>query len=235
MNTKQLSTLISSTKKLDVLYVEDDKSARETTLTFFKSIFLSIDVAVDGDEAWQKFKNNRYNIIITDINLPQKSGLELIEHIREISSSIPIFVLSAYDNSDYFLQSIKLGVDGYLLKPIESDSFFFTLSKIIRKIELEKSVLEYQNELENKVALKTKKLQHRCFHEFYTDLPNSIMLHEDLLKHKSSHMLLLDMSHFSTINKEYGKTFANLVIKKTALILEKHIHKKAKLFKGGVR
>ena len=231
VEAKKLNTLVANTKKLKVLYVEDDRSARETTLTFFKSIFANIDIAVDGDEAWSKFQDSKYDIIITDINLPHKSGIELIEHIREVCSSTPILVLSAYDNTKYFLQSIKFGVDGYLLKPIDMEAFIFTISKIVAKLELERSILEYQNELEQKVKLKTKKLKHRCFHEFYTDLPNSIMLHEDLNEKECSHLLLLDMSHFSTINKEYGKTFANLVIKKTALVLQKHIHKKAKLYK----
>lgn len=231
MDIEKLNTLITSTKNLNILYVEDDKSSRETTLVFLNSIFADIDVAIDGVQAWDKFQNNDYDIIITDINLPHKSGLELIEHIRDDCPLTPILVLSAYDNTDYFLQSIKFGIDGFLLKPIDTDSFVYTISKIVQKLELEKSIAEYQNELEAKVAIKTEKLRHRCFHEYYTDLPNSIMLHEDLQKKEFNYILLLDMSHFSTVNKEYGKSFSNLVIQRTAQVLQKHIHKKAKLYK----
>ena len=72
---------------------------------------------------------------------------------------------------------------------------------------------------------------HRFYHAFYTDLANSPRLQVDLLEEDFSYILLLDMSHFSAINKEYGKVFANHVLVRTARILEHHIHKKAKLYK----
>ena len=226
-----MNDLIKNTKEFNILYVEDDKEARISTLKFFKSFFLNVDTALNGEDAWLKFQNNKYDIVITDINMPEMCGIELISKIREYNPTLPILVLSAYNNTEYFLESIKYGIDGYLLKPIDLEPFFFTISKITRKIELEKSILDYQNKLELKVEAKTKKLEHRCFHEFYTDLPNSIMLQEDLLKNQYSHMLLLDMSNFSVINKEYGKVFSNNAITNTARALENHIHKKAKLYK----
>jgi len=231
MDKESIDALIKSTKSLNILYIEDDMIARESTLKFLKTIFSNIDIAVDGEDGFSKYQNSKYNIILTDINMPKLSGLELIEKIRLRDVSIPILILSAYDDTEYFVQSIKYGVDGYLLKPIELEQFFTIISKIIKRIELEKSLIEYKNELESKVEEKTRELRHRCYHEFYTDLPNSKKLQADLLEKDFSYILLLDMSHFSTINKEYGKVFANHVIVRTARILEHHIHKKAKLYK----
>jgi diguanylate cyclase (GGDEF)-like protein len=231
MNKEHLDSLIQSTKKLNILYVEDDKIARDSTLKFLETFFLKIDIAVDGAQAYSKKILKKYDIIITDINMPKLNGIELIEKIRKDDASIPILILSAYDDRDYFVQSIKFGVDGYILKPVELGQFFTIISKIVKKIDLEKSLYEYQNDLEKKVEEKTRELRYRCYHEFYTDLPNSQRLQVDLLKGDFSYLLLLDMSHFSTINKEYGKVFANHVLVRTARILEHHIHKKAKLYK----
>ncbi|MDA3909587.1 MAG: EAL domain-containing protein, partial [Sulfurimonas sp.] len=231
MKKENLDSLIISTKKLSILYVEDDKIARDSTVKFLETFFFKIDIAVDGEQAYAKKHLKKYDLIITDINMPKLNGLELIEKIRRDDHAIPILILSAYDDKEYFVQSVKFGVDGYILKPVELGQFYVIISKIVKRIDLERSLLEYQNNLEKKVEEKTREIRHRCYHEFYTDLPNSQKLQVDLLEEDFSYLLLLDISHFSTINKEYGKVFANHVLVKTARILEHHIHKKAKLYK----
>jgi len=227
----ELSALIESTQKLNLLVVEDDDTMREDTIEFLGTFFQNIISAVDGEEALVKFNVHDIDLIITDINMPKMNGLELISQIREINSDLPILILSAHTESKYFTESIKYSVDGYLLKPFDVQQFFFILSKIIKRIENAKKLLEYQKHLEKMVEQKSKELEYRCFHEYTTGLPNSVMLYEDLIKHEYDYMLLLDMSHFSVINKEYGKEFANDVIVTTAKILQKHIHSNAKLYK----
>lgn len=231
MNKEHLQSLIKNTKKLNILYVEDDKIARESTLRFLETFFLKIDTAFDGEQAYVKKSLKKYDIIITDINMPKLNGIELIKKIREDDASTPILILSAYDDRDYFIESIKFGVDGYILKPLEMEQFYIIISKIVKRIELDKALLEYQHNLEKKVEEQIRDLRHKYYHEFYTDLPNSQKLQEDLLEKEFNYLLLLDISHFSTINKEYGKVFANNVLVRTARILEHHIHKKARLYK----
>ncbi len=231
MNKELLDSLMKSTRKLRLLYIEDDKIARDSTLKFLKTIFTKIDTAVDGEDGYTKYQNANYDIIITDINMPKLSGIKLIEKIRQQDASTPILILSAYDDKDYFVQSIKYGVDGYILKPIELEQFFVIISKVVKRIETEKALLEYQNNLEVKVEEKTRALRHQCYYESYTDLPNSRKLQVDLMEKDFSYLLLLDISHFATINKECGKIFSNQVIVKTARALEHHIHQKAKLYK----
>ncbi|MCK9492212.1 MAG: EAL domain-containing protein [Sulfurimonas sp.] len=231
MDKEQFAQLIKSTKKLNLLYVEDDKKAREATLNFLETFFLKIDTAVDGEQAYAKIELKEYDLIITDINMPKMNGLELIQKIRAIDLYIPILILSAYDDKDYFVQSIKYGVDGYILKPVELEQFYTMISKVTNKIILEKSLAEYKNNLEQKVEEKTLELRRMCYQEYYTDLPNAQKLQVDMLEGEYDYLLLLDMSNFSTINKEYGKVFSNQVLSKTARSLEHHIHKKARLYK----
>ncbi|HFB53516.1 MAG TPA: response regulator, partial [Sulfurimonas autotrophica] len=231
MNKTELNALIARTKPLKLLVVEDDAQMREATVAFLDTFFDHIYCANDGVEALELLGNEEIDLILTDINMPRMSGLEFISKLREINCDLPILVLSAYTESSYFLESIKYSVDGYLLKPFDMEQFFLLLLKVVKRLEEKQELLTYQKHLEEMVAQKTKELEHRCLHEYYTDLPNSIMLHDDLMSWKYGYMLLLDMSHFSVINKEYGKEFANHVIIRTARVLEKHIHKNAKLYK----
>ncbi len=135
-----ISDIIKFSKTLKLLYVEDNQAAREATLLIFNEIFGDIVVAVDGRDGVEKFNSHHVDIIITDINMPRLNGLEMTEEIREKDKDIPILVLSAYNESGFFMDSIKLGVDGYLLKPIDMTQFIEALKKIIVKIKMTSEV-----------------------------------------------------------------------------------------------
>ena len=231
MEKQALLSLIQHTNKLKLLLVEDDAVMRETTLEFLSSFFSDITVAVDGEEAWEIFQNQKIDFLITDINMPNMDGLKLISKVREVNEDLPVMILSAHTESKYFIESIRYSVDGYLLKPFDIVHFLSVLSKIVKRIDNARKVKEYQKYLQDMVAQKTRELEHRCMHEYYTDLPNSIMLNEDLREGNYDYMMLLDISNFSAINKEYGKDFANRVIQESARALRANLHKNSKLYK----
>jgi len=133
---KNLNDIVQYSKKLNLLYVEDNEGAREATLIILNEFFNDVIVAVDGQDGLEKFKNSNIDIIITDINMPKLNGLKMIEHIRKENLNIPILVLSAYNESGFFIDSIKLGVDGYLLKPIDIQQFLEALNKIVQKLKI---------------------------------------------------------------------------------------------------
>ncbi|NPA73322.1 MAG: EAL domain-containing protein [Epsilonproteobacteria bacterium] len=132
----KLEEMIDFLKTKKLLYVEDNPEARESTLGVLEEFFTDITIAEDGVEGLEKFKNNEIDLIITDINMPKMSGLEMIQEIREFDEDVFILVLSAYNESGFFMDSIRLGVDGYLLKPIEIEQFISILQKITQKLKL---------------------------------------------------------------------------------------------------
>ena len=137
-----IEEMIRFLKDIKLLYVEDNNEARESTLEVLEEFFSNITVAIDGMDGLDKFKNNDIELIITDINMPKLNGLKMIEEIKKIDKEVSVLILSAYGESEYFMESIKLGVDGYLLKPIEMSQFITILKKVTEKIKL-KNELEY--------------------------------------------------------------------------------------------
>jgi len=133
MSDVDLEKIIEYSQKMNLLYVEDNADAREMTSMILGDFFGEISVAVDGLDGIDKFRNNDYDLIITDINMPNMNGLEMIEKIREINQDIPIVILSAHNEDDFFINSIKLGVDGYLLKPIDLEQMITVLNRVIQK------------------------------------------------------------------------------------------------------
>ena len=133
---KDIDAIIKQTGNLRILYVEDNIDAKESTIAVFEEFFKEIVVAGDGEDGYDKFRENQIDLIITDINMPKLNGIDMVAKIRTLDNDIPILVLSAYNESGYFIDSIKLGVDGYLLKPIDIEQFITVLYKVTKKIKL---------------------------------------------------------------------------------------------------
>jgi len=156
-----IKEVIKYTKKLKLLYVEDNEESRFATNIVLDEFFDEFIVAIDGEDGLEKFKNNNIDLIITDVNMPKLNGLDMVKEIRTIDKSIPILVLSAYNEPEYFIDSIKIGVDGYLLKPINIEQFLAVLSKVTTKLKLQHNaqksehILMQYKEITDKSAIVT--------------------------------------------------------------------------------
>jgi signal transduction histidine kinase len=158
MEKNTIIALQQKCKEIRLLYVEDNELARISTLDVLHNFFDTVDTANDGSEGLEKFKQKNYDLIITDINMPHMNGLEMIDAIKKINNEIPILIISAYNESNYFLETIKLGVEGYLLKPIDLEQFLQMISKTVEKIELRRQNQKYKEELEQKVKAQVQEL-----------------------------------------------------------------------------
>ena len=153
-----IETLIGKCATLSLLYVEDDPHTREGTLSILHEIFPTIYVASDGEEGLALYRENaqKIDLVITDLTMPKLNGLEMIERIRETNKEIAIIVFSAHNESSYFAQTIELGVDGYLIKPLKSSQLFQTLSRTVEKISLRKEYLANLSLLKQYEAITNK-------------------------------------------------------------------------------
>jgi YesN/AraC family two-component response regulator len=173
MQVDKLRNLIKHTKNLNILYVEDNLEVQTQTAKMLQSFFNNISIANNGKVALELFVNNdSYHILITDIKMPILDGLGFIESIRKINKRVPIIVLSAHDNKDYFLKTINAGIDGYILKPYTLGQITNTLTNIMEKYEFDiinKQIIELDfdfiwNKTENQ-------LFNDEFHEAITTTP----------------------------------------------------------------
>ena len=144
--------------ELNVLYVEDDVEIAEEILFFLEKKVHYIDMAYNGEEALQKYKAHKPDIIITDIQMPKLNGLDMIETIRKDDSCIPIIITSAFNETDKLLRAIELKVDAYLTKPIDMHELLHKIEKLTRSKFLEQEVNELQYIRAKQSALKYQKL-----------------------------------------------------------------------------
>lgn len=120
-------------KELTLLYVEDESSTREHLMFYLEDNFKHIIVATNGEEGLELFKKNISSIdmIISDIQMPKMDGLKMIYEIKKSNQKIPCILTTAYNDSEYLLEAIELGVLSYLIKPINIDTLFDKINSSI--------------------------------------------------------------------------------------------------------
>ncbi|EGS1410426.1 response regulator transcription factor [Campylobacter jejuni] len=178
-------------KELIILVVEDEVKARESMINILSERFSKVIGAQNGDEGLKKFKKFKPDLVITDIAMPIMDGLDVAREIKEISDDVPIVVLSAYSEKERLLRSIDIGIDKYLIKPVDIEELFKVLDYLIgEKIEanmLVKISEEYQfNKTKRtliysggEIVLTKKEL---AFISLLLKQPGALVLHEDIKK-----------------------------------------------------
>jgi len=136
-------------KSKTLLYVEDDIKLQQNILNILSNFFDKILVASDGDEAYDIYieNQNKIDIIITDINMPNTDGITLCKHIRGYDKSLPIVIISAYTNTDYLLDSIDLNIITYITKPFTTKKVLSLLDKFLEYFKLTSHIV-IQNSIE---------------------------------------------------------------------------------------
>ena len=114
-------------KQIRLLYVEDDENIRNVLAKGLKRRVKELEVATNGLDGLKKHKTFKPDIIVTDIKMPKMNGLEMSQKIREIDKSVPIVITSAHSESDTLIKAIDIGVNGYILKPIDKNKLFDTI------------------------------------------------------------------------------------------------------------
>ncbi len=147
----RLKTLMHQIRRLSLLYIEDNTQARTETIEMLGIFFKDITAAVDGDDGIQKYEKGKFDLIITDIRMPGRDGFSMIQQIRETDNEIPIIIVTAHDETDYFTSAIKLGIDAYLLKPFVIEDLIAVIQKVTKKIIMTRELAAYKETLEIKV------------------------------------------------------------------------------------
>ncbi len=157
-------------KTLSVLYVEDDEEVRELLTRFLQRWVGTLYIATNGKEGTDVFRKHNPDVVITDIKMPVMDGLEMASLIKTSSSEVPIIVITAYSERDYFIRAIEIGVDRYVTKPVNTDTLLQAIYKSAshrhHQLEMEKAKQEIVDALEQTIGVLSRAIELR---DLYTD------------------------------------------------------------------
>lgn len=142
-------------KTLTILYVEDDAETRDQLGQFLKRRCGCLVVAGNGADGLEKFTALNPRIVVTDILMAEMDGLEMSGKIRELDSTVPIIVTTAFEQTDYMGRSIDVGVDKYVVKPVDCGRLHAALLHCARRLRAEE-----QLQAEQRLATEALRLRH---------------------------------------------------------------------------
>jgi len=149
---------------MKILIIDDEQSIRETLEMFLREKGYAVMTAEDGAKGLDAVERERPDIVILDIRLPGKSGLEVLEKIMEKGERIPVIMITAYHDMETTIQAMKLGAYEYIHKPIDVDELEIAIDKVVNNqklnTRLENLIMEISEDYKvNNIVGRSKAMQ----------------------------------------------------------------------------
>ena len=121
---------------INILLAEDDKDLNLLTSTYLKKAGFNVVAVYNGLDALNKFYEEKFDLVLSDIMMPLCDGFELAKDIRSYDKVIPIIFLSARDDKPTKQMGYRIGVDDYITKPFDLDELVLKINAICRRLNI---------------------------------------------------------------------------------------------------
>lgn len=127
---------------IHILVVEDDANLNKIVCSYLNNSGFTAQGCLNAEAAYELMYNNMFELIISDIMMPGVDGFEFAETVRQVNKTIPILFMSAKDDLSSKQKGFHLGIDDYMVKPIELDELLLRVRALLRRsnIEMERKI-----------------------------------------------------------------------------------------------
>ena len=200
---------------LSLLCVDNDREVRELLHEVIIHLGHNSVTAVDGIDALDKFADNHFDLVITDLNMPRMDGIELIKRIKKDFGDVDIITITAYEMKYKYTDIIALGASDFISKPFNIDELEAKINRIIR---------------ERKLRFELKRLSTR---DALTGLYNRRHFDENL-KHEATralrqnyslYLLFIDLDGLKIYNDKYGHQQGDNLLRQLAEVISGNVRK----------
>jgi len=124
--------------KHNILVVDDEKNILKVVSLTLKENHYEVDTARSSEEAIEKFTQNTFDLVITDLKLPGKTGIDLLSYIKAREPDVPVIMITAFGTIETAIHAMKKGAFNYLTKPVNPDELLTVIREALEKLELRK-------------------------------------------------------------------------------------------------
>ena len=122
---------------IHILVVDDDKNLNQAVCTYLNDCGFETKGVLSANEAYDEMYNSLYDLIISDIMMPDVDGFEFAENVRQVNRHVPILFMSARDDLPSKRRGFQLGVDDYMVKPVELAELEMRVRALLRRANIE--------------------------------------------------------------------------------------------------
>ncbi|WP_258436984.1 response regulator transcription factor [Heyndrickxia coagulans] len=121
---------------VNILVVEDDKKLNQIVCTYLNDNGYNATGCINSREAYDLMYNRLYDLIISDIMMPEIDGFEFAETVRNINQTVPILFMTARDDITSKRKGFRIGIDDYMVKPIDMDELIMRVGALLRRANI---------------------------------------------------------------------------------------------------
>ncbi len=187
---------MNDVQELRVLVVDDDLYSLEAASSLLIANGFNVVSCLGGDEAYNRFLTDKFDIVLTDIRMPKVDGIELLSRIHTLDPDVPVVLMTAYAEIDVAVEAIKKGAYDFIIKPYKPEQLIYALKKAAKYRQLILMEKNYKKVLEKTIYQRTRELEEAL----------------DMLKYASSEMIKR-----LTIAAEYRDDDTGMHIKRMGL------------------
>lgn len=121
---------------INLLIVEDDKNLRRLMEVFFKKNGFEVFLAENGEKAFEIFDKSHIDLVLCDIMIPKVNGYDLVKELRRFNYDLPIIMVTAKENFEDKKKGFLVGVDDYMVKPIDLDELLLRVNALLRRAKI---------------------------------------------------------------------------------------------------
>lgn len=122
---------------INILVVEDDANLNKVVCSYLRSSGFEAKGCLNAEDAYEEMYNTLYELIISDIMMPGINGFEFAESVRKVNRTIPILFMSARDDLPAKQKGFQIGIDDYMVKPIDLDELLLRVRALLRRANIE--------------------------------------------------------------------------------------------------
>lgn len=199
--------------KENLLVVDDEIEVGKVVTELLSSLGFNADSENSGKNALQRIKNGKYTFLITDVNMPELNGIELIKKVREEKLDINVIAMTGYDKDYAYMDVINAGANDFITKPFKIDEIEAKISRILieKRIRDELAKLSITDNL-------TGLFNQRHFHNKLKEEVNRANRQNHPLS-----LILLDLDKFKEYNDTYGHLAGDKMLAKSGKIILSNI------------